>query len=107
MKTSNGLTKRRPFWVARAHHCCARLFHFFEAVPALTKIWIGWRPALAFGRIGLTLAMLYFGPNGHVFEKWSGFDLFVGAAALLLNGLFIKQTLVTARRLDLMERPQE
>lgn len=61
---------------------------------------------LRFVLIGLTLAMMYFGPEGHVFAKWSGFDLFVGAAAVLLNTLFIKQTLVTARRLDLMERPK-
>jgi phosphatidylglycerophosphate synthase len=59
---------------------------------------------LRFVLIALTLAMLYFGPETHVFEKWSGFDLFVAAAAVLLNGLFIKQTLVTARRLDFMER---
>lgn len=59
---------------------------------------------LRFVLIGLTLAMMYLGPDRGLFEKWSGFDLFVGAAALLLHGLFIKQTLVTARRLDLMER---
>jgi phosphatidylglycerophosphate synthase len=59
---------------------------------------------LRFVLIGLTLAMFWLGPERNWFEKWSGFDLFVGAAAVLLNGLFIKQTLVTARRLDLMER---
>jgi phosphatidylglycerophosphate synthase len=59
---------------------------------------------LRFVLIGLTLAMMWVGPNYYVFPKWSGFDLFVAAAAALLNGLFIQQTLVTARRLDLMER---
>jgi phosphatidylglycerophosphate synthase len=59
---------------------------------------------LRFVLIGLTLAMMYFGPGGRVLPMWSGFDLFVGAAAVLLNVLFIKQTLTTARRLDLMER---
>ncbi len=62
---------------------------------------------LRFVLIGLTLAMLYFGPDGRVFSMWSGFDLFVGAAAVLLNVLFIKQTLTTARRLDLMERGKD
>lgn len=61
---------------------------------------------LRFVLIGLTLAMMYFGPDRNWFDMWTGFDLFVGAAAVLLNGLFIKQTLVTARRLDLMERPK-
>lgn len=62
---------------------------------------------LRFVLIGLTLAMMYLGPDLGVFEKWSGFDLFVGAAGLLLHVLFIKQTLVTARRLDRMERGGE
>jgi phosphatidylglycerophosphate synthase len=60
---------------------------------------------LRFVLIGLTLAMMYFKPGGEMLPEWSGFDLFVGAAGALLIGLFIKQTLVTARRLDLMERP--
>lgn len=59
---------------------------------------------LRFVLIGLTLAMMYLGPDRGVFHDWSGFDLFVGAAGLLLHVLFIKQTLVTARRLDRMER---
>jgi phosphatidylglycerophosphate synthase len=59
---------------------------------------------LRFVLIGLTLAMMYVGPGYHVFEKWTGFDLFVAFAAAVLNLLFIWQTLVTARRLDLMER---
>lgn len=63
---------------------------------------------LRFVLIGLTLAMMYFGSNGRVIPNWSGFDLFVAAAGALLHLLFIKQTLVTARRLDLMERgPKE
>jgi phosphatidylglycerophosphate synthase len=62
---------------------------------------------LRFVLIAMTLAMMWFGPGGQVFEKWSGFDLFVGAAGALLHFLFIKQTLVTARRLDLMERQKD
>ena len=62
---------------------------------------------LRFVLIGLTLAMMYFGSGRGWFNDWSGFDLFVGAAGALLIVLFIKQTLVTARRLDLMERPRE
>lgn len=42
----------------------------------------------------------WFAPN-------AGFDLSVGAAAALVIGLYVKQTLVTARRLDLMERPRK
>ena len=62
---------------------------------------------LRFVLIGLTLAMMWLGPDRNWFEQWSGFDLFVGAAGLVLHVLFIKQTLVTARRLDVMERPRE
>ncbi len=62
---------------------------------------------LRFVLIGLTLAMMYFGSGRGWFNDWSGFDLFVGAAGALLIVLFIKQTLVTARRLDLMERPRD
>lgn len=62
---------------------------------------------LRFILIGLTLAMMWLGPDRNWFERWSGFDIAVGAAAALLIGLFVKQTLVTARRLDLMERPRE
>ncbi|MEQ1496037.1 MAG: CDP-alcohol phosphatidyltransferase family protein [Novosphingobium sp.] len=62
---------------------------------------------LRFVLIGLTLAMMHFGSGRGWFNDWSGFDLFVGAAGALLIVLFIKQTLVTARRLDLMERPRE
>ncbi len=61
---------------------------------------------LRFVLIALTLAMLWFGPDYHVWDKWSVFDLIVAASATVLNLLFVKQTLVTARRLDLMERPR-
>jgi phosphatidylglycerophosphate synthase len=60
---------------------------------------------LRFVLIGLTLMMIWLGPEPGLFAPISGFDIFVGSAAALLIGLFIKQTLVTARRLDLMERP--
>ncbi len=62
---------------------------------------------LRFVLIGLTIAMLWLGHEPGWFAPYSGFDIFVGAAAALLIGLFIKQTLVTARRLDLMERPRD
>ena len=62
---------------------------------------------LRFVLIGLTLAMLGLGAGPGWFAPYSGFDIFVGAVAALLIGLFIKQTLVTARRLDLMERPRK
>lgn len=62
---------------------------------------------LRFVLIALTLAMLVLGAGPGWFGAWSGFDVFVGAAAALLIGLFIKQTLVTARRLDLLERPRK
>ena len=62
---------------------------------------------LRFILIGLTLAMIWLGPQTGWFAPVSGFDIFVGSAAAILIGLFIKQTLVTARRLDLMERGRE
>ena len=61
---------------------------------------------LRFILIGLTLAMIWLGPQPGLFAPISGFDIFVGIAAAVLIILFIKQTLVTARRLDLMERPK-
>ena len=62
---------------------------------------------LRFVLIGLTIAMMLLGPEPGWFAPYSGFDIFVGVAAAILIALFIKQTLVTARRLDLMERPRE
>ncbi len=62
---------------------------------------------LRFILIGLTIAMMWLGTGPHWFAPYSGFDVFVGAAAAILIALFIKQTLVTARRLDLMERPRD
>ena len=63
---------------------------------------------LRFVLIGLTLAMMLLGPDaGRTDARTTGFDWFVGAAAVVLNALFIWQTVVTARRLDLMERPRD
>lgn len=62
---------------------------------------------LRFVLIALTLAMMILGPDAGRIGKMSGFDFFVAAAAVVLHLLFIGQTLVTARRLDLMERPRE
>jgi phosphatidylglycerophosphate synthase len=50
--------------------------------------------------IGLTVAMYVFGHAGSNTNSLGLFDLFVGAAGLLLIMLFVFQTLVTARRLD-------
>lgn len=62
---------------------------------------------LRFLLIGLTLVMMWLGPDaGRTDPRTTGFDWFVGIAAAVLNTLFIWQTLVTARRLDLMERPK-
>lgn len=61
---------------------------------------------LRFVLIGLTLLMMWVGPDYHVWPKWSVFDLVFAGSAVVLNLLFIWQTLVTARRLDLMERPR-
>ena len=61
---------------------------------------------LRFVLIALTLAMMVLGPDAGRIGKMSGFDFFVAAAAVVLNVLFIWQTLVTARRLDRMERPR-
>jgi phosphatidylglycerophosphate synthase len=63
---------------------------------------------LRFLLIGLTLAMMVLGPDaGRTDPRTTGFDWFIGVAAAVLNALFIWQTLVTARRLDLMERAKD
>lgn len=54
---------------------------------------------LRFILIGLTAAMWWLGPQPGRFAPWSGFDLFTGAAALLLIALFVIQTYVAAKRL--------
>lgn len=55
--------------------------------------------------IAITLAMMAFGPDGpRWIGKLGGFDLLFAAVAMVLIALFLLQTLVTARRLDRMER---
>lgn len=57
--------------------------------------------------IGLTIAMYLQGPEPGFVAPVSGFDIFVGTAAMVLVGLFIGQTMMAARRLsrlDLEER---
>lgn len=55
--------------------------------------------------IVLTLAMMVFGPHGpKLVGALTGFDLLVAGVAAILIGLFVIQTLSTARRLDRMER---
>jgi phosphatidylglycerophosphate synthase len=53
--------------------------------------------------IGLTVAMYAQGPQPGWFAPVSGFDVFVGTAAAVLIGLFIGQTLMAARRLNLLD----
>ena len=59
---------------------------------------------LRFVLIALTAAMFWLGPQPGLFAPYSGFDLFVGFAGAVMIVLFITQTLVTARRLDKIER---
>ena len=55
--------------------------------------------------IALTVAMMVFGPHGpKLVGALTGFDLLVAGVAAILIGLFVIQTLSTARRLDRMER---
>lgn len=55
--------------------------------------------------IGLTLAMLIAGPEHPIIWQLNVFDLFVGAAGVLLIVLFATQTASTARRLAKEEPP--
>ncbi|MES2174295.1 MAG: CDP-alcohol phosphatidyltransferase family protein [Pseudomonadota bacterium] len=55
--------------------------------------------------IGLTIAMMLLGYAPGWFGAVSGFDLFVGVIGAILVLLFIGQTLTTAKRLALAERP--
>ena len=55
--------------------------------------------------IALTLAMMAFGPHGpKLVGMLGGFDLLIAAVAAIMIGLFVIQTLSTARRLDRIER---
>lgn len=54
--------------------------------------------------IALTIMMMVLGSGPGVFGALSGFDVFVGAAAMILILLFIGQTLVTGRRLAQTDR---
>ncbi|EQB05146.1 CDP-alcohol phosphatidyltransferase family protein [Sphingobium baderi] len=49
--------------------------------------------------IGLTIMMMVLGTGRGYFGAWSGFDLFVATAGIILIMLFIIQTLVTGKRL--------
>ena len=49
--------------------------------------------------IGLTVAMLFAGPENPIIGYLNGFDLFVGGTGLLLIALFVVKTTTTARRL--------
>ena len=53
--------------------------------------------------IGLTLAMLLLGHAPGLFGSTSGFDVFVGIIAAVLTLLFLNQSMITGRRLALLE----
>jgi len=53
--------------------------------------------------IATTIAMMALGAERERFASVSGFDLLVGGVAAALIGLFVVQTLITARRLNAME----
>ncbi|MEO7786771.1 MAG: CDP-alcohol phosphatidyltransferase family protein [Sphingomicrobium sp.] len=53
--------------------------------------------------IAMTIGMMLLGAAPGRFGLVSGFDLIVGGVAAALIGLFVVQTLVTARRLNVME----
>ena len=77
--------------------------HAFLSVRVLGELKLSYLNAgpteLRFLLIGLTLAMMGFGPGPGWFGNVSGFDIFVGVIGTILILLFIKQTAVTARRL--------
>lgn len=54
--------------------------------------------------IALTVMMMVLGSGPGIFGALSGFDVFVGAAGLILILLFIIQTITTGRRLARAER---
>lgn len=53
--------------------------------------------------IAVTLAMIALGPEPGMFGAISGFDILIGGAGTILIGLFIVETLRTARRLAKQE----
>jgi phosphatidylglycerophosphate synthase len=54
--------------------------------------------------IALTAMMMILGNGPGWFGRWSGFDIFVGAVAIILILLFIGQTWTTGRRLARLDR---
>lgn len=50
--------------------------------------------------IGLTLAMMLLGPGSGAYGQFSGFDMFVGAVAMILLALFLVHTARVARQLS-------
>ncbi len=56
--------------------------------------------------IALTLAMYFIGPAKVIVSALNGFDLFVGAAGLLMIGMFVALTASKARMLARMEPPK-
>ncbi len=77
--------------------------HAFLAARVLNELKLSYVAAgpteLRLVLIGVTVAMMVLGDGPGAFGAISGFDLLVGGAGLLLIGLFIVQTLITARRL--------
>lgn len=56
--------------------------------------------------MALTLAMYFIGPAKVIVSALNGFDLFVGAAGLLMIGMFVALTASKARMLARMEPPK-
>ncbi|MCR2834094.1 CDP-alcohol phosphatidyltransferase family protein [Parerythrobacter lacustris] len=81
--------------------------HAFLSVRVLGELKLSYLNAgpteLRFMLIGLTLAMMAFGPGPGWFGAMSGFDIFTGVVGSILIVLFMLQTAVTARRLSKME----
>lgn len=57
--------------------------------------------------IALTVMMMALGSGPGIFGALSGFDVFVGAAGMILILLFIIQTIITGRRLARAERSEQ
>ena len=77
--------------------------HAFLAARVLNELKLSY---VAFGPtelrlvlIAITLAMWALGPGPKLFGALTGFDLLIGTAGAVLIGLFVIQTLATARRL--------
>lgn len=83
--------------------------HAFLSVRVLGELKLSYGFAgpteLRFVLVGMTLAMIVAGSRPVLLDTFNWFDLFVGGVGVLLIVLFVIQTVVTARRLAVMEPP--